>query len=62
MELIQGSFASGSGLNAERERNGAYHIMYEAIRQRIEALPEGFSRGDVLEILVECQQKLQEGK
>jgi hypothetical protein len=62
MELIHGAFASGSGPNVERERNAAYHIMYEAIRQRIEAFPETCSKGDVLKVLDECKQALQTGK
>jgi hypothetical protein len=55
MEIIRGAFASGSGPNAERERNGAYHIMYAVIRQRIEALPETVSREDVLKAVDECR-------
>jgi hypothetical protein len=36
--------------------------MYEAVRQRIEALPENFSKGDVFKILDECKLALQTGK
>jgi hypothetical protein len=55
MELIHGSFVSGSGPNAEIERNAGLCIMYGVIRRGIEALPENCSKGDVLRVLDECE-------
>jgi hypothetical protein len=48
-------FASGSGPNWDRATASGAFMMLQIIRQRIEALSDTASKGDVLKVLDECK-------
>jgi len=49
------TFVSGSGPNWDRATASGAYMMLQVIRQKIEALPETASKGDVLKVLEECK-------
>jgi hypothetical protein len=55
MKPISGNFASGSGPNWERATTSGAYVMLQVIRQKIKALPDTASKGDVLKLLDECK-------